>query len=91
VRALTHWQYRTISRERHSILHNLEAILGRKTHDYISFYGLRSHGRLYPDGPMATCQVNYHPIVTSFDFVFKFQFNIPTRDYLLILKLLNNV
>ncbi|KAK2456651.1 phospholipase D P1 [Trifolium repens] len=60
VRALTHWQYRTISRERHSILHNLEAILGRKTHDYISFYGLRSHGRLYPDGPMATCQVYVH-------------------------------
>ncbi|GAU29391.1 hypothetical protein TSUD_31980 [Trifolium subterraneum] len=60
VRALTHWQYRTISRERHSILHNLEAILGRKTHDYISFYGLRSHGRLNPDGPMATCQVYVH-------------------------------
>ncbi|CAI8603501.1 unnamed protein product [Vicia faba] len=60
VRALTHWQYRTISREKHSILHNLEAILGRKTHDYISFYGLRSHGRLYPDGPMATSQVYVH-------------------------------
>ncbi|CAK8572500.1 unnamed protein product [Lathyrus sativus] len=60
VRALTHWQYRTISRERHSILHNLEAILGRKTHDYISFYGLRSHGRLFPDGPMATSQVYVH-------------------------------
>ncbi|AES61429.2 phospholipase D p2-like protein [Medicago truncatula] len=60
VRALTHWQYRTISRERHSILHNLDAIIGRKTHDYISFYGLRSHGRLHPDGPMATSQVYVH-------------------------------
>ncbi|KAJ1385581.1 Pleckstrin-like proteiny domain [Sesbania bispinosa] len=60
VRALTHWQYRTISRERHSILHNLEAKLGPKMHDYISFYGLRSHGRLYKDGPMATSQVYVH-------------------------------
>ncbi|KAK7392049.1 hypothetical protein VNO78_20475 [Psophocarpus tetragonolobus] len=60
VRALTHWQYRTISREKHSILHNLEAILGPKTHDYISFYGLRSHGRLYDNGPMATSQVYVH-------------------------------
>ncbi|XP_027363976.1 phospholipase D zeta 1-like isoform X2 [Abrus precatorius] len=60
VRALTHWQYRTISREKHSILHNLEAILGSKTHDYISFYGLRSHGRLYENGPMATSQVYVH-------------------------------
>ncbi|XP_020209202.1 phospholipase D zeta 1 isoform X1 [Cajanus cajan] len=60
VRALTHWQYRTISREKHSILHNLEAILGPKAHDYISFYGLRSHGRLYENGPVATSQVYVH-------------------------------
>ncbi|XP_061363302.1 phospholipase D zeta 1-like isoform X2 [Gastrolobium bilobum] len=60
VRALTHWQYRTISREKHSILQNLEAILGHKTHDYISFYGLRSHGRLHDEGPMATSQVYVH-------------------------------
>ncbi|KAI4349929.1 hypothetical protein L6164_010470 [Bauhinia variegata] len=60
VRAITHWQYRTISREKHSILHNLKSLLGPKTHDYISFYGLRSHGILYPGGPMATSQVYVH-------------------------------
>ncbi|QCE07301.1 phospholipase D [Vigna unguiculata] len=60
VRALTHWQYRTISREKHSILYNLETVLGPKTHDYISFYGLRSHGRLYENGPVATSQVYVH-------------------------------
>lgn len=57
VRALTHWQYRTISREKHSILHKLNVILGPKTHDYISFYGLRSYGRLFDGGPVATSQV----------------------------------
>ncbi|XP_016172953.1 phospholipase D zeta 2 [Arachis ipaensis] len=60
VRALTHWQYRTISREKHSILHNLEAKIGPKAHDYISFYGLRSHGRLHADGYVATSQVYVH-------------------------------
>lgn len=57
VRALTHWQYRTISREKHSILHKLNVILGPKTHDYISFFGLRSYGRLFDGGPVATSQV----------------------------------
>lgn len=74
MRALTHWQYRTICRGKYSILHNLEAILGPKTHDYISFYGLRSHGRLYEDGPVATSQVSYqyhHSVEESFDFVLK--------------------
>ncbi|XP_028779524.1 phospholipase D zeta 2 [Neltuma alba] len=60
VRAITHWQYRTISREKHSILANLKAALGPKTEDYISFYGLRSHGRLSADGPMLTRQVYVH-------------------------------
>uniref|UniRef100_A0A2N9IVF7 Phospholipase n=1 Tax=Fagus sylvatica TaxID=28930 RepID=A0A2N9IVF7_FAGSY len=60
VRALTHWQYRTISREKHSILHNLNVLLGPKTQDYISFYGLRSYGRLFNDGPVATSQVYVH-------------------------------
>ncbi|MED6197985.1 Phospholipase D zeta 1, partial [Stylosanthes scabra] len=60
VRALTHWQYRTISREKHSILHNLEAKIGSKAHDYISFYGLRSHGRLRANGSVATSQVYVH-------------------------------
>ncbi|KAL5138709.1 Phospholipase D zeta 1 [Glycine soja] len=51
------FQYRTISREKHYILRNLESILSLKTHDYISFYGLRSHGRLYENGPVATSQI----------------------------------
>lgn len=59
MRAITHWQYRTISRERHSILDNLRALLGPKTDDYISFYGLRSHGRLFAGGPIVTSQVFY--------------------------------
>lgn len=52
-----HWQYRTICRGQNSILHNLYALLGPKTHDYISFYGLRAYGRLFEDGPVATSQV----------------------------------
>lgn len=57
VRALMHWQYRTISWENTSILHKLSVKLGPKTHNYISFYGLRSHGRLFEGGPVATSQV----------------------------------
>ncbi|XP_021282622.1 phospholipase D zeta 2 isoform X2 [Herrania umbratica] len=60
VRALVHWQYRTISREKTSILHNLNAKLGHKTWDYISFYGLRSYGRLSDGGPAATSQIYVH-------------------------------
>ncbi|XP_030958239.1 phospholipase D zeta 2-like isoform X1 [Quercus lobata] len=60
VRALMHWQYRTISREKHSILHHLNVLLGPKTHDYISFCGLRSYGRLFDGGPVATSQVYVH-------------------------------
>lgn len=55
-----HWQYRTISRERTSILDNLSALLGPKTQEYISFYGLRSYGRLFEDGPIATSQIYVH-------------------------------
>ncbi|KAJ9549637.1 hypothetical protein OSB04_022180 [Centaurea solstitialis] len=50
VRAIMHWQYRTISRGHNSILHNLSDHLGPKVHDYISFYGLRAYGRLSEDG-----------------------------------------
>jgi phospholipase D1/2 len=57
VRAIMHWQYRTICRGQNSILHNLYDHLGPKTHDYISFYGLRSYGRLFDGGPVATSQV----------------------------------
>ena len=57
VRTIMHWQYRTICRGHNSILHNLHDLLGPKMHDYISFYGLRSYGRLFDDGPVATSQV----------------------------------
>lgn len=57
VRALMHWQYRTISKGNTSILHNLNALLGSKTCDYISFYGLRTYGQLSDVGPMFTSQV----------------------------------
>ncbi|KAM7272332.1 hypothetical protein ACFE04_026995 [Oxalis oulophora] len=60
VRALIHWQYRTISREKTSILYNLNLLLGPKTKDYISFYGLRSYGRLSDNGHVATSQVYVH-------------------------------
>ncbi|KAE8660207.1 Phospholipase D p2 [Hibiscus syriacus] len=60
VRALVDWQYRTISREKTSILHHLNMKLGPKTWDYISFYGLRSYGRLSDGGPIATSQVYVH-------------------------------
>ncbi|GAV58550.1 PLDc domain-containing protein/PLDc_2 domain-containing protein, partial [Cephalotus follicularis] len=67
VRALTHWQYRTISREKTSILHNLNQLLGPKTNNYISFYGLRSYGRLSDDGPLATSQIYVHSKVMIID------------------------
>ncbi|XP_061369328.1 phospholipase D zeta 1-like isoform X2 [Gastrolobium bilobum] len=56
VRAIMHWQYRTICRGQNSILHNLCELLGSRIHDYISFYGLRSYGRLSDGGPVATSQ-----------------------------------
>ncbi|KAK7277974.1 hypothetical protein RJT34_22995 [Clitoria ternatea] len=84
VRAITHWQYRTISREKHSILCNLEAILGPKTHDYISFYALRSHGRLYDNGPMATSQLYVHSKLMIIDdrVAFIGSYNINDRSLL---------
>ncbi|EPS62209.1 hypothetical protein M569_12584, partial [Genlisea aurea] len=57
VRAIMHWQYRTICRGPYSILHNLYNLVGPKMHDYISFYGLRAYGRLFDGGPVATSQV----------------------------------
>lgn len=67
VRAIIHWQYRTISREKTSILHKLSMLLGPKTRDYISFYGLRSYGRLCDGGPVATSQVYVHSKVMIID------------------------
>ncbi|GAB2277379.1 Phospholipase D zeta 1 [Dionaea muscipula] len=60
VRAILHWQYQTICRGENSILHNLNAALGPKTHEYISFYGLRTYGRLVEGGPLVTSQVYVH-------------------------------
>ncbi|KAJ0740076.1 putative phospholipase D [Helianthus annuus] len=52
-----HWKYQTISRGHNSILHNLNALLGPKTEDYISFYGLWMYGRLGDDGPIVKSQI----------------------------------
>ncbi|KAK9136795.1 hypothetical protein Sjap_007389 [Stephania japonica] len=60
VRAIMHWQYRTICRGQYSILHNLFQMAGPRAHDYISFYGLRTYGRLSEGGPIATSQVYVH-------------------------------
>jgi phospholipase D1/2 len=57
VRAIMHWQYRTICRGQNSVLHNLYDLLGPKTQDYISFYGLRAYGQLSNGGPVVTSQV----------------------------------
>ncbi|KAI5658646.1 hypothetical protein M9H77_27439 [Catharanthus roseus] len=67
VRAIMHWQYRTISRGKHSILHNLYTLLGAQTPNYISFYGLRAHGRLSDGGPLVTSQVYVHSKVMIVD------------------------
>ncbi|GFZ13971.1 phospholipase D P1 [Actinidia rufa] len=67
VRTIMHWQYRTICRGHNSILQNLYDLLGPKMHDYISFYGLRSYGRLFDDGPVATSQVYVHSKVMIID------------------------
>ncbi|KAG9129798.1 hypothetical protein Leryth_016007 [Lithospermum erythrorhizon] len=67
VRALTHWQYRSISRGSDSLLHKLNAFLGPKASDYISFYGLRTHGVLCDGGPPVTNQVYVHSKVMIVD------------------------
>ncbi|CAK9166850.1 unnamed protein product [Ilex paraguariensis] len=67
VRAIMHWQYRTICRGNNSILYSLNALLGPKTYDYISFYGLRTYGRLFDGGPVVTSQVYVHSKVMIID------------------------
>ncbi|KMZ62684.1 Phospholipase D zeta [Zostera marina] len=67
VRAIVHWQYRTISRGSNSILQKLYDTMGPNIHDYISFYGLRSHGKLCEGGPIATNQVYVHSKVMIVD------------------------
>ncbi|KAG6756928.1 hypothetical protein POTOM_037227 [Populus tomentosa] len=67
VRAIMHWQYRTICRGQNSVLHNLYDLLGPKTHDYISFYGLRAYGQLFNGGPVVTSQVYVHSKIMIVD------------------------
>ncbi|OIW17691.1 hypothetical protein TanjilG_29041 [Lupinus angustifolius] len=67
VRAIMHWQYRTICRGQNSILHNLFQLLGPRIQDYISFYGLRAYGRLSDNGPVATNQVYVHSKIMIVD------------------------
>lgn len=57
VRAIMHWQYRTICRAESSIFQKLDSELGPLTHNFISFFGLRTHGRLFDGGPLVTSQV----------------------------------
>ncbi|XP_031397086.1 phospholipase D zeta 1 isoform X1 [Punica granatum] len=67
VRAIMHWQYRTIYRGSNSILHNLYNLLGSKAHDFISFYGLRAYGKLSDDGPIASSQIYVHSKIMIVD------------------------
>lgn len=67
VRAIMHWQYRTICRGKNSLLENLELVLGVKVCNYVSFYGLRSYGRLCEGGPLATSQIYVHSKVMIVD------------------------
>ncbi|RAL54277.1 hypothetical protein DM860_001405 [Cuscuta australis] len=67
IRAIMHWQYRTICRGNMSILHNLSDLTGPRVHEYISFYGLRSYGRLFDGGPVASSQVYVHSKIMIVD------------------------
>ncbi|KAJ1692083.1 hypothetical protein LUZ63_008781 [Rhynchospora breviuscula] len=60
VRAIMHWQYRTICRGSNSILQKLYHKMGDKADDYISFYGLRTYGWLKEEGPLVTNQIYVH-------------------------------
>ncbi|VFQ83823.1 unnamed protein product [Cuscuta campestris] len=50
-----------------SILHNLSDLTGPRVHEYISFYGLRSYGRLFDGGPVASSQVYVHSKIMIVD------------------------
>eukprot|EP00252_Welwitschia_mirabilis_P011329 TRINITY_DN25484_c0_g1_i1.p1 TRINITY_DN25484_c0_g1~~TRINITY_DN25484_c0_g1_i1.p1 ORF type:complete len:1094 (+),score=199.07 TRINITY_DN25484_c0_g1_i1:223-3504(+) len=67
VRAIMHWQYRTICRGKNSLLEKLEGNLGAKVCNYISFYSLRNYGRLYADGPIVTSQIYVHSKIMIID------------------------
>lgn len=67
VRAIMHWQYRTICRGKNSLLERLSSELGEQAEDYITFYGLRSHGKLHESGPLATSQIYVHSKIMIVD------------------------
>lgn len=67
VRAIMHWQYRTICRGKNSLLERLSTELGAQAEDYITFYGLRSHGKLHESGPLATSQIYVHSKIMIVD------------------------
>ncbi|CAK9208184.1 unnamed protein product [Sphagnum jensenii] len=67
VRAIMHWQYRTICRGRQSLLQRLLDRLGPDLENYISFYGLRNHGKLYENGPLSTSQIYVHSKIMIVD------------------------
>ncbi|EPS61308.1 hypothetical protein M569_13489, partial [Genlisea aurea] len=67
VRALMHWQYRTICKGESSILQKLFSMLGPVARDFISFFGLRTHGRLSENGSVVTSQIYVHSKVMIVD------------------------
>lgn len=67
VRAIMHWQYRTICRGQNSIIQSLFDVIGPRVDDYISFYGLRSYGRLFEDGPVASSPIYVHSKIMIVD------------------------
>ncbi|KAI5065331.1 hypothetical protein GOP47_0020026 [Adiantum capillus-veneris] len=67
VRAIMHWQYRTISRGRYSLLHRLQESIGSELDNYVSFYGLRNYGKLSESCPHVTSQVYVHSKIMIID------------------------
>lgn len=68
VRAIMHWQYRSICRGKNSLLERLSSELGERTvEDFITFYGLRSHGKLHESGALATSQIYVHSKIMIVD------------------------
>eukprot|EP00249_Psilotum_nudum_P019640 c27353_g1_i1 orf=427-3258(+) len=67
VRAIMHWQYRTICRGRYSLLQRLEDIMGSGVENYVSFYALQNYGRLSEGSFLATSQIYVHSKVMIVD------------------------
>eukprot|EP00250_Pteridium_aquilinum_P013724 c21534_g1_i1 orf=388-3765(+) len=67
VRAVMHWQYRTICRGRNSLLQRLHEAIGSEVDNYVSFYGLRNYGKLSEGCPLVTSQVYVHSKVMIID------------------------